>query len=39
VISVDTEPDEAAEAIQILQDHGGEYIWKFGTWTFTRIGE
>jgi len=39
VISVDTQPDEAAEAIQILQDHGGEYIWKFGTWTFTRIGE
>lgn len=39
VISVDTRPDEADEAVRILQEHGGSYIWKFGTWTFTRIGE
>lgn len=39
VISVDTVPDEADEAVRILQEHGGSYIWKFGTWTFTRIGE
>lgn len=39
VISVHTVPDEAAEAVMILQEHGGSYIWKFGTWTFTRIGE
>lgn len=39
VISVDAEPDEAAEAIRVLQDHGGEFIWKLGTWTYTRIGE
>lgn len=39
VVSVDSPPDEAAEAVRILQDHGGEYIWKFGSWTFTRIGE
>ena len=39
VISVDSKPDEATEAIQILQDHGGEFIWKLGTWTFTQIAE
>jgi hypothetical protein len=39
VISVDSVPDEAAEAVRILREHGGSYIWKFGTWTFTRIGE
>jgi hypothetical protein len=39
VISVDSKPDDADEAIDILRDHGGEYIWKLGTWTFTRIGE
>lgn len=38
VVSVDSTPDEADEAVKILQDHGGSYIWKFGTWTFTRIG-
>ena len=39
VISVDTVPDQVDEAVRILQDHGGSYIWKFGTWTFTPIGE
>ena len=39
VISVESRPDDADEAVRILRDHGGEYIWKFGTWTFTRIGE
>lgn len=39
VVSVDSKPDEATEAIRILQDHGGEFIWKLGTWTFTRIGD
>lgn len=39
VVSVDSPPDEAGEAVRILQEHGGEYIWKFGSWTFTRIGE
>lgn len=39
VISVETVPDEAAEAVKILQEHGGSFIWKFGTWTYTRIGE
>ena len=39
VISVDSKPDEATEAVEILQDHGGEFIWKLGTWTFTQIAE
>lgn len=39
VVSVDSEPDEARQAVRILQDSGGEFIWKLGTWTFTRIGE
>lgn len=39
VISVDSEPDEATEAVRILQQHEGEFIWKLGTWTYTRIGD
>jgi precorrin-6B methylase 2 len=39
VVSVDTTPDDAAEAIEILREHGGEYVWKFGEWTYTRIGD
>jgi DNA-binding NarL/FixJ family response regulator len=39
VISVDSEPDEATEAVRILQDHDGEFIWKLGTWTYSRIGD
>lgn len=39
VVSVDASPDEADEAVRVLQDHDGEYIWKFGTWTYTEIGD
>jgi hypothetical protein len=39
VISVEAKPDEAEDAIRILRDHGGEFIWKLGSWTFTRIGD
>lgn len=39
VVSVEVSDDDSARAVEILQEHGGEYIWKFGTWTFTRIGE
>jgi len=39
VISVDSKPDEATEAIEILQNHGGEFIWKLGAWTYTQIAE
>lgn len=39
VISVDSEPDVAAEAVRILQNHDGEFMWKLGTWTYSRIGD
>ncbi|HEX6286072.1 MAG TPA: hypothetical protein VFZ80_01175 [Acidimicrobiia bacterium] len=39
VVSVDAKPEEADEAIRILQDHGGHFVWKLGAWTFARIGE
>lgn len=39
VISVDSKPDHAGEAVQVLQDNGGEFIWKLGTWTYTRVGD
>jgi hypothetical protein len=39
VISVEAERDEADEAVRILQEHDGEFIWQLGTWTYTRVGE
>lgn len=39
VMSVDAKPNDADEAVKVLQDNGGEFIWKFGTWTFTRAGD
>lgn len=39
VISIDSKPDAAGEAVRILQDNGGEFIWKLGSWTYTKIGE
>ena len=39
VISVDAEPDEATRAVEILQDHEAEFMWKLGTWTYSRIGD
>lgn len=39
VISVEAEPDEADDAVSIIQEHEGEFIWKLGTWTYTRVGE
>lgn len=39
VVSVDISPDEADEAVRILRDHDGEYVWKFGSWTYTEIGD
>jgi|FLYL01.1.fsa_nt_gi hypothetical protein len=33
VVSVEADPDDAAEAASILDSHGGRYIWRFGTWT------
>ena len=39
VISIDSKPNEADEVVRILQESGGEFIWKLGTWTYTKIGE
>jgi hypothetical protein len=39
VISVDAGPEAADEAVRILQEHDGEFIWRLGTWTYTRVGE
>lgn len=37
VVSVDATPDEATDAVVIMQDNGGEFIWKLGSWTYTQI--
>lgn len=37
VVSVEMEDRDPSEAIGILRDHGGSYIWKLGEWTFTPI--
>lgn len=39
VVSVDASADEADDAIRILKENDGEYIWKFGSWTYTEIGD
>jgi len=39
VVSVDSEPDAAGDAVEVLQNHGGEFIWKLGTWTYTQVAE
>lgn len=39
VISVDAKPDEAEEAVNVLREHGADFIWELGSWTFTRVGE
>ena len=39
VISVDIADEDPSNAISILRDHGGHYIWRLGEWTFTPIGE
>jgi hypothetical protein len=39
VVSVDAEPDAAEEAVEILQNHDGEFIWKLGAWTYTQVAE
>jgi len=39
VVSVDAEPDAAGDAVEILQNHDGEFIWKLGAWTYTQVAE
>ncbi len=38
VISVEVEPDQASTAGTILEQHHGKYLWRFGEWSFNRIG-
>lgn len=37
VISVDLDDRDGKDAVSILRDHGSEYLWKFGAWTFVPI--
>lgn len=37
VVSIDVTDTEPEEAIEVLKDHGGHYIWRLGEWTFTPI--
>lgn len=39
VISVDAEPEEATRAVEILQDLDAEFMWKLGSWTYSRVGD
>jgi hypothetical protein len=39
VIAVYAEDDAATEAVEILKDHGGSYLWRFGQWSHVRVGE
>jgi hypothetical protein len=39
VISVDVvDSDQAPLAAAILEEHDGKYMWRFGEWSFNRIG-
>ncbi len=37
VVSVSLGDRDGKEAVSILRAQGGEYLWKFGDWTFTPI--
>lgn len=37
VVSVDSTPDAAGRAVEILQGHDGEFIWKLGSWTYSQV--
>ncbi|MGD2059619.1 MAG: hypothetical protein PVF87_02020 [Acidimicrobiia bacterium] len=37
VVLVDTPPETATKAIEILRRCGAEQIWRFGDWTFTSV--
>ena len=39
VISVDAKPDDATRAVEVLQEHGGEFIWKLGSWTYSQAAD
>jgi hypothetical protein len=39
VVSVEAEPEASGDAVEILQNHDGEFIWKLGAWTYTQVAE
>lgn len=39
VISVDAKDEDAQEAVRILNEHEGEFIWKLGAWTYSPAGD
>jgi hypothetical protein len=39
VISVDVKGQEAEEAVRILNEYEGEFIWKLGSWTYSPAGD
>ena len=39
VVSVAAKPDEAGEAVRILDAANCEFIWKLGSWTYTQVSD
>jgi hypothetical protein len=39
VISVDAKGEDAEEAVRILNQYEGEFIWKLGAWTYSPAGD
>jgi hypothetical protein len=39
VISVDAAGEDAEEAVRILNQYEGEFIWKLGAWTYSPVGD
>ncbi|MGB8360858.1 MAG: hypothetical protein WCE80_05615 [Acidimicrobiia bacterium] len=39
VVSVEAQGENATQATEILRRNGGHYVWKFGEWTFTNVGD
>lgn len=39
VVSVDAGPDEATRAVEILQSHDADFMWKLGSWTYSEVGD
>lgn len=39
VVSVEIDDEDPGDAISILKEHGGHFIWRLGEWTFAPIGD
>lgn len=37
VLSVDAGSEVADDAARILKEHGGEFVWKLGAWTYAQV--